>query len=264
MVQLQKSGICLLMGMILLSFTIFPSSLPAASLDNGLFTIQPQRLLISSFFHGGEIMVHAIVPSDQDVALRILGPQEDVDVMEKGRVWGLWMNTNSVTFHHIPKVYLLWTTKRLSDLADTNVLKGLKIDYASMVSDSLETQDAQKKSFLITELIKLKEKDNLYQLREGSLEAKPYGQGASRRLEAHLPLPSHIYPGSYTVELITFHKGEVTLQQQESLEVSLSGFPDQMYHWATQRGLLYGILAVIFATVAGLIIGIIFTSKSAH
>ncbi|SPD72594.1 conserved exported hypothetical protein [uncultured Desulfobacterium sp.] len=264
MVQRKYSGICLLIGMILLSFIFFPSSIPAASLDNGLLTIQPQRLLISSFFHGGEIIAHAIVPPDQDVALRILGAQEDANLMKKGRVWGMWMNTNSVTFHNIPRVYLAWTTKRLSDLADPVILKRLKMDYASIVSDSLETQDAEENSFLIKELIKLKEKEKLYQLWEGSLETTPYGEGGSRRIDAHLQLPSNIYPGSYIVELITFHKGEVTLQKQELLEVSLSGFPEQMHLWATQRGLLYGILAVLFATVAGLIIGVIFTSKGAH
>ena len=249
--------ICRLVGMI-------PSSLRAESLDNGLLTLRPQKLLISSFFHGDEIVVHAIVPSDQEVALRIAGPQENIEVMEKGRVWGLWMNTQAVTFNHIPKVYLLWTSKRLSDLAGEDVIKGLKMDYASLVSDSLETQDPQRKSFLIKELIKLKEHDGLYQIREGSLAIKPYRQGVSNQIEAHLPLPARIYPDSYYLELITFHQGEVTLQQRESLEVSLSGFPDQMYRWATQKGLLYGILAVIFATLAGLIIGIIFTSKSAH
>jgi uncharacterized protein (TIGR02186 family) len=255
---------CLISVLIIFLSSLLCSNTHGETLSSGLRMIHPQKLLITSFYHGEAVAVRALIPPGHEVALRIVGPEEDLHLLEKGRVWGLWMNIRQVTFHHVPTVYLLQTSKSLSTLADKKALHRLNMDYRSLLSHSLETEETSRKFSLIDELIKLKEHDRLYQIQEGSIQIKPLSSGSFDQVEVKFPLPARISPGSYALELISFQDGEGTLLQRELIEVQLSGFTDLLHRLAKEKGLLYGVLAVIVATLSGLAIGIVFTSRGAH
>jgi uncharacterized protein (TIGR02186 family) len=260
----RMTEICLVSILIILLSTLFCSYSHGETLSPGLRGIHPQKLLITSFYHGEAVTVRALVPPNHEVALRIIGPEEDLHLLEKGRVWGLWMNIRQVTFHHVPTVYLLQTSKSLSALADQKALDQLRMDYRSLLSESLNTEETSRKFFLIGQLIKLKEHDKLYRIQEGSIQIKPMISGSIDQVEVKFPLPARISPGSYALELITFQDGKGTVLQRESIEVQLSGFTDLLHRLAKEKGLFYGVLAVIVATLSGLAIGIVFTSRGAH
>jgi uncharacterized protein (TIGR02186 family) len=260
----KMAEICLISVLIFLVSSLFCSNTPGETLTPGLRMVHPQELFITSFYHGEAVTVRALIPPDHEVALRIIGPEEDLRLLEKGRVWGLWMNVRQVTFHHVPTVYLLQTSKSLSALADKKALDRLKMDYESLLSGSLDTEETSRKPFLIDQLIKLKEHDKLYQIQEGSIQIKPVRSGSLDQVEVRFPLPARISPGSYALELLTFQGGTGTLLQRVPFEVQLSGFTALLHRLAKEKGLFYGALAVIVATLGGLAIGIVFTSRGAH
>ncbi len=230
----------------------------------GIDVIQPKTIRIGSFFSGEKVFVRAVVPLGAPVALRIIGPREDLVLMKKGRVGGLWMNVQQVLFRNIPKVYLLWTSEKMSALETRNPEKSMKLDYLSFLSGSLPDKDQKEGPLLINELIKLKEADNLYQLFEKAIRIKPLEKGGWDQADAVLELPAKIYPGTYALELIAFQEGKGTLLHSSTIEVRLAGFPALVSRVAHQKGLWYGILAVIIATISGLLIGVIFSSKGGH
>jgi uncharacterized protein (TIGR02186 family) len=230
----------------------------------GIDVIQPKTIRIGSFFSGEKVFVRAVVPSGAPVALRIIGPREDLVLMKKGRVGGLWMNVQQVPFQNIPKVYLLWTSEKMTALETRNPEKSMKLDYLSFLSGTVSNKDEKEAVLLIKELIKLKEADNLYHIFEKAIRIKPLEKGGWDQADAVLELPAKIYPGIYAMELIAFQEGKGTLLHSSTIEVRLAGFPALVSKVAHQRGLWYGVLAVIIATFSGLLIGIIFSSKGAH
>ena len=260
----KRAGSCLAGVLILLLGGPFSVNAQGEAPSSGLQMIHPQKLSITSFYHGEPLAVRALVPADHEVAIRIIGPEEDLHLLEKGRVWGLWMNVRQVVFHHVPKVYLLLTTKRLPALADEKTVDRLKLDYGSLLSGSVEAEEPSRKSFLIDQLIKLKEHDRLYQMKEGIIQIKPLSGGNLEEAEVDFPLPARMAPGSYALELISFHDGDGALLQRKMIEVQLSGLTGLLHRLAEEKGLLYGIVAVIIAMACGLAIGVIFTSKGAH
>ena len=173
------------------------------------------------------------------------------------------MNVKQVHFQNLPKVYLLWTTEKLAAMETGGPEKAIKLDYLSFLSGTLPNNQGEG-PLLLNELIKLKEADNLYHLFEGTVRIKPLEKGLWDQADAVLMLPSKIYPGTYTLELIAFTEGKGSLLHSSTIEVRLVGFPALVSKVAHQKGLLYGILAVIIATLSGLLIGIIFSSKGAH
>ncbi len=241
--------------------------IPAVYGDNspiGIDVIQPHTIRIGSFFPGGKVTVRAVVPNGDQVAFRIVGPREDLTLMRKGRVGGLWMNVQQIHFKNLPKVYLLWTSEKLASMEAGGAEKAMKLNYLSALSGSLATKNKEEESHLLHELIKLKEADHLYRIFEGTVRIKPLEQGAWAQADAVLELPPKIYPGSYGLELLAFKGGNGRLLHSSTLEVKLVGFPALISGLAMQKGLLYGILAVLIAMVSGLLIGIVFSSKGEH
>jgi uncharacterized protein (TIGR02186 family) len=226
--------------------------------------VQTRTIGIDGFFSGESVRVKAAVPSGEQVALRVVGPRENVVLLKKGRVGGLWMNVGEVTFKEVPQVYLLWTSKELSSLGTGDGSLSLGLDYQSFLSGALGDLDRQEKANLIHEFIKLKEAEKLYGLFENAVQLKPQEGGAWDLVDTAITLPSKISPGTYVLELIAFKDKNARLLYSIPIQVHLVGIPALVSGLATRKGLLYGILAVIIATISGLMIGIIFSSKGGH
>ena len=225
---------------------------------------QTRTIGIDSFFSGERVAVKAMVPSGDPVALRVVGPRENVVLLKKGRVGGLWMNVGEITFKDIPQVYLLWTSEALPSLGTGGKSLSLGLDYRPFLSDALEDLDREKKESLIQEFVKLKEAEKLYGVFEKAVRIKPREGGGWETVDTVITLPSRISPGNYTLELITFKDKSARLLYSSPIQVHLVGLPALVSDLATRRGLWYGILAVTIATVSGLVIGIVFSSKGSH
>jgi len=226
--------------------------------------VQPNSIRIGSFFSGEKITVRAAIPHGYQAALRILGPREDLSLMRKGRVGGLWMNIQEVHFKNLPKVFLLWTSDKLSLMEKADPEGPNRLGYSSVLSGALESERRGEESLLVKELIKLKESDRLYHIFEGTIRIKPLAPEVWDQAEAVLDLPAKLYPGSYRLELWAGKEGKARLIQSSDLEVKLVGFAALISNLAKGKGLWYGILAVLVATFSGLLIGIVFSSKSGH
>jgi uncharacterized protein (TIGR02186 family) len=241
---------------------IFPAygSPPPAPVE----IVQTRTIGIDGFFSGEKVRVKAAVPSGDQVALRVVGPRENVVLLRKGRVGGLWMNVGEITFKEIPQVYLLWTSKALSSLGTVDRSLSLGLDYQSFLSGALGDQDRQEEAKLVHEFIKLKEAEKLYGIFETAVPIKPQEGGAWDLVDTAITLPSKISPGAYVLELITFKDKNAELLYSIPIQVHLVGIPAIVSDLAARKGLLYGILAVIIATISGLMIGIVFSSKGGH
>jgi Putative transmembrane protein (Alph_Pro_TM) len=230
----------------------------------GIDVVQPKTIRIGSFFSGGRVTVRGVVPAGDQVALRILGRLDRLVLMKKGRVGGLWMNVGQITFQNIPNIYLLWTSAPWSSLGTAASLQSWKLDYLSLLAGALPHKDPEEEARLLREMVKLKEEDQLYRITEGAVQIKPLEPGTWDQVDAVLSLPSKIEPGFYTLEMIAFKDGQGRLIHSSTLEVKLAGFPALISDLANHQGLGYGVLAVIIATLSGLVIGIVFSAKGGH
>lgn len=259
---LKGFAFSLLTGLLILAF--FLPGVQAKPSPIGIDVIQPHTIRIGSFFSGGKVTVRAVVPKGDQVAFRLLGPREELTLLRKGRVGGLWMNTQQIHFKNLPKVYLLWTSEKLTAMETGGTDQAVKLNYLSVLSGSLENKNPEETSLLLQEMIKLKEADHLYHIFEGAVRIKPLEPGDWDQADAVLELPPKIYPGSYGLELITFKEGTGRLLHSSLLRVKVVGFPALISGLATAKGLFYGILAVLIAMISGLLIGIVFNSKGGH
>ncbi len=257
-----------LMTGIIILFVVLLCSQPFARTDV-TFTaaLDPAVIHIGAFFNGEKVSVTGEVPASSEVVIRVKGKRQDLEFQKKGRVLGiLWMNRETVTFHQLPNVYLLYTAKSFEDMAR---LSGGKPGVQEINLNSLERQvditpTPADKHALIGELLKLKASEGLYGVQQDAIH---YGeiQGSTKSFAATLSLPPRLPLGEYGVEIFALNHGNIVARTTDHLKVDEVGFPALLSNLAFKHAGLYGILASLIAIAAGLLMGLLFRgSKGAH
>jgi uncharacterized protein (TIGR02186 family) len=210
-------------------------------------------IAISTFYNGTTLEVHGMVPAATDVVIQVSGPRHEVHLKEKGKVAGfLWMNKTDVTLENTPAVYMVYTPGK-ADLLKPE----LGVGYKSLLNDIAISPETEDKAFVFGEYVKLMEESGVYVINDSELK---YGEkvGGLKRFSATLNIPSKMSAGHYEVKAISIQDGAVLGQVSQGLQLELKGLPALISTMAYGRPLLFGIMAVVIAIGAGLIIGVIF------
>src|SRR5215468_6027592 len=102
-----------------------PSTIEAGASQN-YFYIQPN-------YDGTAIILFGSIDRESlhgrpfDLAVTIEGPIRPVTVWKKGRLAGLWINTESLTFEGVPNYYAVLSTRPVREIAPLEVRKAHEI-----------------------------------------------------------------------------------------------------------------------------------------
>jgi uncharacterized protein (TIGR02186 family) len=223
----------------------------------------PNEVEANLFFHGSEVEVQGTVLPGYEVAVVCRGKASHLALRRKGKVWGvLWMNVGDVAFDDIPSLYLVSTSAPLASLAPAAVLEQLGIGYPALAA--LAGQGGEEQPFF-QELVKIKEKEGIFAVREGAVKLLP-GAGGIRQVRAECALPSTVPMEGYEVQLFGFKEGTGELLCSKAMEVRQVGVAHFMSSLVQSHPLLHGFFAVIVAVAAGLLTGLVFggSSKKGH
>jgi len=170
-----------------------------------------------------------------------------------------------LTLDKIPAYYSLSTSRKLSSLAPRRVLEKLGLGYPAMEARARKHSTEEDFETFFGEFIKLKEHDKLYSVREGSMVLKPTS-GNAISVSADCRFPPRAPVGMYDIQLYVFQNEAGTLQSSTTIQLEHAGVASFVVSLAHNHGLLYGIIAVIFALSIGLLTGLIFGlgSKGGH
>jgi len=257
----------LITGMIVLLAGLLCSPPLVGAAETFEVKLDPSVIHIGAFYNGERVSVTGEVPGKSEVVIRVKGKRQDLEFQRKGRVLGvLWMNLETVTFHDLPNVYLLFTAKSFEDMAQS---KGGEPGVREVSLNSLEnevdiTPNPTDKHALLEELLKLKKSEGLYGVRNDAIH---YGESqvSTKSFAATLSMPPRLRPGEYDVEVFALNQGDVVARTTAQLKVDEVGLPALLAALAFEHGGLYGILASLIAIAAGLLMGLLFKgSKGAH
>lgn len=210
--------------------------------------VRPNLIHIGTNFNGAELDVTGQIPEDCRAVIRLLGESESKHFKKKGRALGvLWMNLSTVELHDVPNVFLIGT-----DGDGNAVLHGPGLGF-----DSVKGQTGD---LIFNEFIKLMQQDGLYQVQKGIVRYHP-AQDDSKAFEAKLSVPSALHKGIYTVEVLAVRDGSVISRASHDVHAELTGFPALLSVVAYDHSLMYGIVAVIIAIMAGLGMTLLFKEK---
>lgn len=219
---------------------------------------------IRSNFDGAELTLFGAatgLEQADDLVVVLRGPETDVRVMKKQRVAGIWVNTAPVRFEGVESLYAVASTRPLSEFATFSALRRNEIGQAHVQwptpdierTETLFGVSGVRMTDLGTEIVDYRDaiarnmaRDGLYSETPGGIEILEGGLFAAR-----IQLPAATPTGTYSADVYLFRDGQPVAERTTELDVVKAGIERTIYQLAHDNPLIYGVLAVIMAVLAG-------------
>lgn len=228
--------------------------------------MEPNVILVGAAYNGAKVSLTGEVPRDTEVLVRLSGDVHDGTFLEKGRVLGvLWMNTNAVTLHHIPKTYLIFSSSAITKSSLNDDLKwvDMGIGFNALKAKTSITPEDRDKDKQFGEFLKLKTTEGLYGVHENAVKYRETGSGM-KAFQCELAIPCAVPSGEYTVTTFFLKDDTVFEKHDQQLKIQETGLPELISSLAFNQSVIYGILSVLIAIGAGLLTGLFFKGSGAH
>lgn len=228
-------------------------ALPAAA-ESIVAGLSQAQVEITADFSGQEILVYGAVRRNApepagpplEVIITVEGPKTPLVVRRKDRVWGIWVNADSVLIDAAPTFYGVATTGPLARvLSDTEDLRN-KITIPRAIRAVGITSEAMNAPGFVDALIRLREEEGRYFVREGGVALTE-----ATLFRADVALPSNLTEGIYLVRMFLTRDGKVVDAQERKIDVRKEGLERWIFNLSREQPLVYGLLSLVLALAAG-------------
>jgi uncharacterized protein (TIGR02186 family) len=222
-------------------------ALPGAARAQQLVADLTSHLVaITTGFTGTSVVLFGAIEGGGDIVVVVRGPERETVVRRKSRVAGIWLNTRSIAFANVPSFYAVLANKPVDDVVPANLRQVHEIGI-----DNLKLNPAEKaKPADIVEfraaLIAEQQRGGLYDKKPGAVNFL-----GDKLFRASLDFPATVPVGTYSIQVFLVRKGDIVAAQTTPLIISQTGLEADINDFAQNRSLLYGLVAVAMAAVAG-------------
>ena len=244
----------------LLIFMFFVYSIVPARADQPLIvSLDSHIVAISIDFTGSDVLLFGSTQNlNGDIIVTIQGPRKNVIIRKKKQTFGIWHNSKSIEIENVPGYYAIkHTDLSLSDLSEGTLIRH-EIGLNNLNFQLKKNQTATKKEFeeIKQSLIDIKKNDETF-----VAHAKSIDRLGNNLFRTTFSIPVNAPIGTYTVQTFLVENGEIISAQSVPLFVSKTGVEAQIFNFAHQHSIFYGIFAIIFAIFAGYSANLIFRHK---
>lgn len=229
-------------------------ALPVAAQEVIVSGMSQNRVSITADFDGSEILIYGAVKRDSpapeggplEVIVTVEGPSTPVAVRRKDRVFGIWVNNASVHVDSAPSFYAVATTGPLNHiLSDIDNLRfGITIERVIRAIGIAD--EADKAGEFVLALLRVRTNEGRYRILEGKVELTE-----DTLFRTDVVLPSNLTEGEYKVRLFLLRDKRVVASQEKVIGVRKEGLERFIFNLAQQRPLIYGLVSLVLAALAG-------------
>ncbi|WNJ98704.1 TIGR02186 family protein [Thalassospiraceae bacterium LMO-JJ14] len=239
--MLKRNGKSLVLFLVLL---LGGSSLHAKDL---VIDLSAPIVQITAAFSGTELLLFGAKRGDGDVIVVVRGPLENQTVHLKERKFGIWVNTENLKFNDLPSYYWVASNRPVFDVLPADTLTRLQIglDEITIQPTDKNANSAEAIAFRAA-LIRDKVRKKLY-----SEDVSPLLFLNDMLFRTKINFPANVSVGEFAIETYLVRDQEVITSETTLLHVRKFGLEAEIYDFAHNQSLLYGIFAVIIACVAG-------------
>jgi uncharacterized protein (TIGR02186 family) len=224
-----------------------------ATAEEVVMGLSQSSVAITTNFSGSDILIFGAIKretripeGDVDVIVTISGPSTSLTIRRKDQRLGIWLNTDEVRIDRAPSFYAVATSGPLSEvLSQTDDLRHrISVPLAIRSVGAPDTVgDAQ--SFTEA-LIRIRTEADLYRLQENDVEVQE-----QTLFRTSIRLPANLTEGDYVTRIFLTREGEVIDQYETVIDVRKVGLERFLYSLAHQQPILYGLLSLAIAIMAG-------------
>ncbi len=235
-------------------FLCLIAALPARANETVVAGLSQAWVSITANFSGSEILVFgavkrtAPIPEEPplNVIITVTGPSHPTTVRKKDKRMGIWVNTDSVEMDSAPAFYAVATTAPLSEALSEPQDQKHYISIGRAIHSERATVSPTRVNDFVDALIRIRSENGLYQIRENTVELTE-----DTLFRTSFVLPANLTEGKYFTRIFLTRGGEVIDTYITSIAVSKVGLERWIYNLAHQQPLIYGLLSLAIAILAG-------------
>ena len=227
-----------------LTFLISGSSIAAEELTVNL---DHEIVKITADFNGTDVLFFGVAPDKGDVVVVIRGPLNDEIVRRKERIMGVWVNSDQVIMDQVPSFYAMASNRPLDAFMPPGVAAIHQIGLENILIEPRKNDPQVKNpdAFRLA-LIRNKVQQGLY-----TWDPEDLTFLGNRLFRTKIKFPANVSVGEFGVDVYLIRKGELIAQKTSLLSVRKFGIESQEYDFAQNKSLIYCILAILIAGLAG-------------
>lgn len=248
------------MKRLLLVLAMIGLALPAHA-EKLVSTISNQQVLITSSFDGTAVSLFGSIEPDAadgeakgpyNVVVIVTGPLQDRVTRIKTNNFGIWSNTDSVSFKHFPSYYAVISSGKLETIADEAVLAQYAVRPEDQARSTAQATGLKAEQFSL-ELVRLMAEEGHFVTRDDGIRFL-----SNNAYAVNVPLPSDVANGPFSVRTLVFSNKVLVAERTEPFSVRKSGFENYIFVASKQQPLLYGLVCVLLALGTGWLAGVVF------
>lgn len=230
-----------------------PQPAPEAPAEQVVAGLSNSSVAITTSFDGSDILIYGAIKRETpipdgplDVIVTIEAPSQPLTIWQKARRFGIWVNTGQVQIGAAPSYYAIATTGSLDQILSRDWDNRYRISLplvvrafegAPMVDDTLPYTEA---------LLRLRQQDGHYRLDEGAVTLVD-----DTLFRTDIRLPANLIEGDYRARIFLLREGAVIDAYGAAIEVRKVGLERWLYRLAFDHPLLYGLMSLAVAVIAG-------------
>jgi len=219
-------------------------------------------------YHGDQIFFFGVNPvPGSDVVIKLTAEKEEaVKLSVKGKVGPFWMTVKQYEVTGSPFIYKIHASKPLDQIISPETAQKLELGYSAMRHKMkmhlIRGEAAPEDEDLVWKgLVKIKEHGNLYNIVE---DPRRLEVSEGKAFKHYFRFPPAATEGRYQVESFCFKDGELVGYGKDVIEIKKVGIENWLTQTSQNQPVLFGIMAVIIAVGAGLLVGVIFGKGGHH
>ncbi len=224
----------------------------AAAEEKIVLGLSQDEVAITASFNGSDILIYGAIQRDSPaptdsvmgIIITVSGPAAPVTVRRKERMFGIWVNRDSVNVDSAPSFYAVAGSAPLSlilkDIEDLRYKITIPRAIRSVGSTLEGAQD------FTDALIRIRAGDGLYQVLVNQVDLEK-----QTLFDTRIVLPSNLTEGNYDTRIFLTRNGTVIDQYDTIIPVNKVGLERWLFNLAHEAPVSYGLLSLAIAAVAG-------------
>jgi uncharacterized protein (TIGR02186 family) len=239
--------------------TVYPCR-PVSATENMVTDATKDSIQIGVRYSGERIYFFGTLPDPQaDLVVKLTSKEASpLKVSRKGKVLLFWMSVKQYEITGMPQIYKIHTSGPLEEILTPALAKELKIGYGTLQDGMGMTllrgeSSPDDREMLFEGFLNLKKRQDLYRIRENTIRI-----AKGKLFEHSFNFPDKAREGEYVIESYAVKDGKVIGSSKNVIDIGKIGLTAWLYRKSQNNGVFYGIMAVVIALGAGLLVGVIF------
>ena len=90
--------------------------------NQAYFDLSDNKIEIQTNFNGKEVIIFGLTDPKFDTILVIKGPNKNVKIQKKERLFGLWVNTKRIIYKNLPSIFFIASSSPINEILNEETI----------------------------------------------------------------------------------------------------------------------------------------------